>query len=237
MTLYSFLLGKEVTINEKEGEVTNLLGNGYEVRFYDINHGRTYIDSKDIKNYLKPSDVISCINYETAEDEVDFELREARTKKAQDLLKTTSYDEMSEEQLKIVAEYETEVWKLKIDELLLKGETITDERIHDWWQDYLFSNETEENLIAYVNEHKTDALISKVKRLDSETPNGYMQDSNTILKDIMDKADFEITGISQSIFNIYTKSSDKEAVKQMFFEFTGIGFKDYLEKCIQEITR
>ena len=53
----------------------------------------------------------------------------------------------------------------------------------------------------------------------------------------MDEQDFEITGIAQEIFNIYHKSSDKQAVKEMFFEFTGMEFDQYLMKCSREITR
>ena len=62
-------------------------------------------------------------------------------------------------------------------------------------------------------------------------------DADTILKDIMDEQDFEISGMAQDIFNIYHKSSDKQAVKEMFFEFTGMEFDQYLMKCSREITR
>ena len=60
-----------------------------------------------------------------------------------------------------------------------------------------------------------------------------MQDSCTTIKDV----DNEVTGFSQDIFNIYKRSKDKDAVKQMFFEFTDTEFDDYLDKCMKEITR
>lgn len=47
------LLGKEVIIDDKEGEISNVLDCGYEVTFYDINFGKTYIDVKKIENFLK----------------------------------------------------------------------------------------------------------------------------------------------------------------------------------------
>lgn len=46
------LLGKEVKIGNKEGMITNILGDGYEITFFNLNDGRTYISSKDIKNYI-----------------------------------------------------------------------------------------------------------------------------------------------------------------------------------------
>ena len=62
-------------------------------------------------------------------------------------------------------------------------------------------------------------------------------DSDTILADLLLNVDNEVTGFSQDIFNIYKRSKDKDAVKQMFFEFTDMEFDDYLDKCMKEITR
>lgn len=47
------LIGREVIIDGKEGEITNILGIGYEVTFYDINLGKTFIDSRNIHAYLR----------------------------------------------------------------------------------------------------------------------------------------------------------------------------------------
>ena len=46
------LIGREVKIGGKEGEITNVLGIGYEMTFFDINLGRTFIDSRDIYDYM-----------------------------------------------------------------------------------------------------------------------------------------------------------------------------------------
>lgn len=80
-------------------------------------------------------------------------------------------------------------------------------------------------------------LIRKVECLNAAVPDGVIRDADTILKDILDEQDFEITGIAQDIFNIYKKSTDKTSVKEMFFEFTGMDFDEYLNKCVKEITR
>lgn len=46
------LLGREVKIGDKEGEITNILGIGYEISFFNINDGKTYIDVRGIEKYL-----------------------------------------------------------------------------------------------------------------------------------------------------------------------------------------
>lgn len=83
----------------------------------------------------------------------------------------------------------------------------------------------------------TREKIRQVELLNSSTPNGMIIDSDTILADLLQDVDNEVTGFSQDIFNIYKRSKDKDAVKQMFFEFTGTKFDDYLDKCMKEITR
>ena len=78
-------------------------------------------------------------------------MEELKTKLIESLLSTITYDEMTEEQEKLVTEYETEKQKPKIDELK-KTMTVSDiqEQIHDWWLDYQFTDGTEENLLAYI---------------------------------------------------------------------------------------
>ena len=83
----------------------------------------------------------------------------------------------------------------------------------------------------------TREKIRQIELLNSSTPNGMIIDSDTILADLLLNVDNEVTGFSQDIFNIYKRSKDKDAVKQMFFEFTGMEFDDYLDKCMKEITR
>lgn len=84
---------------------------------------------------------------------------------------------------------------------------------------------------------KTENLIKEVEKLNNNTPNGIIVDTDTILKDLIDECDYEFTGFSQDIFNIWKNSKDKESVEQMFYEFTDMEFIDYLIKCKEEITR
>lgn len=80
-------------------------------------------------------------------------------------------------------------------------------------------------------------LIKKVEELNSNTPEGVIRDADTILADILNENDFCFSGFAEDIFRIYKNSTDKEAVMQMFYEFTGVEFADYLERCIKEITQ
>lgn len=83
----------------------------------------------------------------------------------------------------------------------------------------------------------TNDLLTVVEYLHNNTPEGIIRDADTILNDLIQENDFEFTGIAQDIFNIWKKTKDKKAVEEMFFEFVGIEFKEYLEKCLDEITR
>ena len=83
----------------------------------------------------------------------------------------------------------------------------------------------------------TREMIRQVELLNGSTPNGMIIDSDTILADLLLNVDNEVSGFSQDIFNIYKRSKDKDAVKQIFFEFTGTEFDDYLDKCMKENTR
>ena len=86
--------------------------------------------------------------------------------------------------------------------------------------------------------HSTEInLVEQVEALNASTPEGMIVDSDTILVDLLDNCDFEFTGISQDIFNIWKNSTDKKAVEAMFYEFTDMEFHDYLLKCQKEITR
>ena len=59
-------------------------------------------------------------------------------------------------------------------------------------------------------------------------------DPDTILADLFSKVDMQLTGTSEELFNIYRRSGDKQAVKDLFLFFTDISFDEYLQKCIEE---
>ena len=46
------LLNREVKIGCKNGEITNILGCGYEVTFFNTSDSKIWVDAKDIEKYL-----------------------------------------------------------------------------------------------------------------------------------------------------------------------------------------
>lgn len=80
----------------------------------------------------------------------------------------------------------------------------------------------------------TANLLSQVEKLHNNTPDGVIIDADTILADLVQNND---EWFAQDIFNIWETSKDKQSVEQMFFEFTGVEFDEYLRRCMDEITR
>ena len=83
----------------------------------------------------------------------------------------------------------------------------------------------------------TEKIIKEVEELNNNTPEGLIIDADTILVDLIESCDYEFSGFAQDVFNIWKNSTDKVAVEQMFYEFTGVEFIDYLLMCKEKITR
>lgn len=78
--------------------------------------------------------------------------------------------------------------------------------------------------------------VDKIVKLSNKLPkDGSIQDCDTILADILDEAYHEKTGIGADVFDLYTESSDKERISQLFEVLTGTKFSDYLNKCEKTI--
>ena len=64
---------------------------------------------------------------------------------------------------------------------------------------------------------------------------GMIHDADTILADILETADYEMTGIAADILQTYQDSTDKESLESFFHALTGITLETYLKKCIQTL--
>lgn len=85
----------------------------------------------------------------------------------------------------------------------------------------------------------TEKMINEVEKLNKKAGElfGLIRDADTILVDLITDCDYQFSGFAQDIFNIWKESSDKKAVEQMFYEFTGMNFVHYLMKCKREISQ
>lgn len=88
-----------------------------------------------------------------------------------------------------------------------------------------------------IDKMTTAEKAERVLDLLANTPNGIIHDADTVLKDIMDEADFEITGTAAEIIGIWKKAADKTSVEELFKSFTDYSFNGWLDKCIRETTR
>ncbi len=79
-------------------------------------------------------------------------MEDIKNKLIESLLRTITYDDMTDEQMMLVVEYETEVYKRKIDELKQSmNVSKIKELIHEWWLDYQIADRTEDNLFNYIS--------------------------------------------------------------------------------------
>lgn len=80
-------------------------------------------------------------------------------------------------------------------------------------------------------------LADEAMALMDRTPDGVVVDADTILKDLLDDADYEITGLAKEVVQIWKDSVDKGKIEQLFCLFTGCEFQDWLDRCVRETTR
>jgi len=88
-----------------------------------------------------------------------------------------------------------------------------------------------------MNEQEKQNLLLQVEKLNNNTSDGLIINADTILIDLINANDFEFIGFAQDIFAIWKQSKDKQAVEELFYEFTDMEFTDYLLKCKNEITK
>lgn len=85
-------------------------------------------------------------------------------------------------------------------------------------------------------QQKTGRLFETLTFLEKQmNDEAVIQDADTVLADILEEADFEITGIAADLLKIHQNSKDRESVETCFEILTGWTIPDYLKKCIATI--
>ena len=79
--------------------------------------------------------------------------------------------------------------------------------------------------------------IKEVNKLIYNMPDGDIVDADTLLCDVMQNADFEVTGLAQDIFNIWLNSSDRASVEALFYDLTDMQLDEFVDICLKNMTR
>ena len=66
--------------------------------------------------------------------------------------------------------------------------------------------------------------------LSTKQPDGMIHDADTILADIMEAADFQVSGISDDILKLYLDVENKDDFESLFYLMTDEKFENYLLK-------
>lgn len=73
-------------------------------------------------------------------------------------------------------------------------------------------------------------LAEYVMDLSTKQPDGMIHDADTILADIMEAADFQVSGISDDILKLYLDVENKDDFESLFYLMTDEKFENYLLK-------
>lgn len=111
-------------------------------------------------------------------------------------------------------------------------------------EEYKYTNEY--RIFCSLNKNILEDYICRhhmklAEDIQSNTPEGYVIDGDTILKDQIDTlSDQDYTGIFTEITEIWKEGKtarERQLLAKMFETFTGISMKEYLETCIKKITK
>ena len=83
-------------------------------------------------------------------------------------------------------------------------------------------------------------LAEEVMDLSTKQPDGVIHDADTILADIMEAADFQVSGISDDILKLYLEVENKDDFESLFYLMADEKFEDYLvkiKKCFESRTK
>lgn len=77
----------------------------------------------------------------------------------------------------------------------------------------------------------------KVLHMQRCLPDGTIRDADTVLQDIFDEIEPEVTGVATEIINLYLNFDDAVSIAKMFEVMTGCSFEAFLDRAIQVMER
>ena len=91
--------------------------------------------------------------------------------------------------------------------------------------------------MTVIDRTKVGKKAQQVLNLLENTPDGVIIDADTILADLLEKANFEETGMAAELLGIWARSNDKANEPGVKTLLTDCNFEDYLDLCIAKTTR
>lgn len=159
-----------------------------------------------------------------------MDIKEVMQKSIHALLSNNSYDDLNEEQNALVVEFQTELWKPKVDELrkTMSPDKIK-EVIHDWWLDYKIADGTEDNLLAYVD---VGGILNIIVFNCDDRYVEYEWDSKEAFVKDMGNNNENIPMLDDVLIEVNTQDNDLLSWRRNIYEPT---VDNLLEECKREI--
>ena len=84
---------------------------------------------------------------------------------------------------------------------------------------------------------KMEVFVNEAEILYNNTPDSQIIDADTILADILEDSEKEVTGLALEVFGIWKNSKDRKTVEELFYSLTGVEFVDYIALCVENTTK
>ena len=94
----------------------------------------------------------------------------------------------------------------------------------------------DEKKTSMTIQEKHDKAARILDILDHPPAKPMIHDPDTILADVLDDIDSEVTGIARELIQIWYRSTDKINIEALFELLTGVSFEDYLDKAVSGST-
>ena len=119
---------------------------------------------------------------------------------------------------------------MKFEDYLLKSQEIMKQNIVDNKSKNVAESKDVSEKEHTEFEGTVKELAEHVMDLSTKQPDGMIHDADTILADIMEAADFQVSGISDDILKLYLDVENKDDFESLFYLMTDEKFENYLLK-------